>query len=199
MREGKIQAIFGPMFSGKSTELLRKITRHKIANKKCLVINYVLDNRYSMEEVAATHDKRFIPAKKLKALSDLSDDEALEYDVIGVDEGQFFPDLVAYCDRWADMGITVIVAALDCTFEKKSFGFVPDLLAISENVKKLSAICKECNAKASFTKRIVKSREINLVGGTECYTPVCRKCFNKKDPLSNSGMDLSEEGDSTLN
>ncbi len=185
MREGKIQAIFGPMFSGKSTELLRKITRHKIANKRCLVINYILDNRYSTEEVAATHDKRFISAKKLKTLSELTDEGALEYDVIGIDEGQFFGDLVETCDRWADLGITVIVAALDCTFEKKNFGNVPMLLAISENVKKLSAICKICNAKASFTKRLTQSKEINLVGGSETYMPVCRECYNgKKNVLS---------------
>ena len=195
MREGKVQAIFGPMFSGKSTELLRKIRRHKIASKRCLVINYIMDNRYSTEEVAATHDKHFIEARKLQRLSELSDEEILSYDVIGIDEGQFFPDLVENCDRWADLGVTVIVAALDCTFEKKSFGNVPLLLAISENVKKLSAICKICNDKASFTKRLTQNKELNLIGGTETYMPVCRKCYNgKRDVLSGDTMsDLTSE------
>ena len=135
MREGKIHSIFGPMFSGKSSELFRKVNRYQIANKRCLVINYIKDNRYSTEDVAATHDKRLLAARKLKSLAEISDKEAASFDVIGIDEGQFFEDLVEVCVRWANLGVTVIVAALDSTFEKKSFGPVPGLLAISENVK----------------------------------------------------------------
>ena len=167
------------MFSGKSTELQRKIKRYQHANKKCLVINYIKDNRYSSEDVASTHDLVMIPAKKMHHLSDLSDAKALEYDVIGIDEGQFFDDLITTVDRWANYGIIIIIAALDSTFQRKGFGSVPELIAISENVKKLSSICTECNNKASFTKRLSKDTDVEVVGGSEIYKPVCRNCFNK--------------------
>lgn len=123
MNCGHIEVIFGPMFSGKSSELQRRVKRHQIAKKNCLIINYINDNRYTSDEYAATHDKLFMKCKKAKTLKDI--DSSVEFiDVIAIDEGQFFEDVVEYADRWANEGKIVIVAALDATFQRKEFGNV---------------------------------------------------------------------------
>lgn len=81
--------------------------------------------------------------------------KAREFDVVAVDEGQFFPDIVEFCEELADFGVVVLVAALDGTFQRKPFGSILDLLPLAEKVTKLSAICVECSAEAAFTKRVV--------------------------------------------
>ena len=179
---GHIEAIFGPMFSGKSTELQRKIRRYRFANKRCLVLNFHLDNRYSIEEVAVTHDKNMIDARKLQQLGDLTDEEIANHDVIAIDEGQFFVDLVEKAEEWANKGKIVIVAALDATFERRPFGNVCDLLAISEIVEKLSSICVLCGNNGHFTQRTSNSMDLKVVGGLEMYRPVCRTCFVRTEP-----------------
>jgi len=111
------------MFSGKSSELHRRVKRHQIAKKNCLVLNYISDNRYSFDEVSATHDKQLLKAKKILFLKDV-DDIITGYDVVAIDEGQFFLDLLEYVDKWANCGKIVLVAALDATFQRKAFGSV---------------------------------------------------------------------------
>jgi thymidine kinase len=89
---GEITIIFGPMFSGKSTELLKRVRRLELQKKKCLVVNYNLDNRYSAEDVVSTHDKIMVKAVKRNRLEEILDIYN-DYDVIAIDEGQFFPDV----------------------------------------------------------------------------------------------------------
>lgn len=101
------------------------------------------------------------------------------YNVIAIDEGQFFPDLVEFAEKLANEGHVVIVAALDGTFQRKPFGSVLELIPLAEKVDKLSAVCIDCGKEAAFTRRTVESNEIELIGGEECYKPVCRKCFNQ--------------------
>lgn len=115
-----IDLVLGPMFAGKSTELLRKIKRYRVASKKCLLIKYANDTRYS-EECVSTHDKQMQKAVSCKDLMEVKD-IADEYEVIGVDEGQFFDNLLEFCETMANQGKCVIVAALDGTFERKPFG-----------------------------------------------------------------------------
>jgi thymidine kinase len=97
--------------------------------------------------------------------------------VIGIDEGQFFPDLLDFCDLQANSGKVVIVAGLDGTFQRKAFNSVCDLIPMAEVVDKLNAICTFCGKTAYFSKRIVNNTEIELVGGAETYAATCRKCF----------------------
>ena len=89
--EGRIEVIFGPMFSGKSSELQRRVKRHQIAKKNCMVLNFFKDNRYSVEDTCCTHDKNQMKARKIAELKEV-DLEVKDYDVIAVDEGQFFVD-----------------------------------------------------------------------------------------------------------
>eukprot|EP00753_Platysulcus_tardus_P017367 PLAT6384.1.p1 GENE.PLAT6384.1~~PLAT6384.1.p1 ORF type:complete len:283 (-),score=80.97 PLAT6384.1:29-784(-) len=172
---GELQLIVGPMFSGKSTELLRRLRRYMHAEKECLVVKYLADKRYHDTDLA-THDLQRMEARPCSELSELGDDY-LHYDVIGIDEGQFFPDLGSFVDRAADQGKVVIVAALDGTFQREPFGEVCNLIPKAEAVTKLTSVCALCHADAAFTKRIGKSTEVKLIGGKETYMPVCRSCY----------------------
>ena len=179
--KGQIQSIFGPMFSGKTSELIRKIKRYNLAKKKCLVINFSKDNRYSSENKICSHDLVSIPAIKTHYLKDISSSFIADKQVIGIDEGQFFDDIVEMSQKWANEGKIVIVAALDSSFKMQPFKKVTELLAISEFVQKLSAVCMECGNDAAFTKRIIEEDSLELVGGIDSYKPVCRKCFFTKN------------------
>eukprot|EP01083_Nonionella_stella_P143407 445724_1 len=113
---GSIELILGPMFSGKTTELFRRIRRYTFANYKCAVVKYKNDQRYSSEK-AATHDKVTLQAYSCLELSEV-DDLVNDFDVIAIDEGQFFPDLVGFCEKFANLGKILIVGSLDGTFHE---------------------------------------------------------------------------------
>eukprot|EP00697_Spironema_sp_BW2_P011544 gnl/Spiro4/27264_TR13563_c0_g1_i1.p1 gnl/Spiro4/27264_TR13563_c0_g1~~gnl/Spiro4/27264_TR13563_c0_g1_i1.p1 ORF type:complete len:184 (+),score=39.21 gnl/Spiro4/27264_TR13563_c0_g1_i1:53-604(+) len=176
LNSGEIQIIFGPMFSGKSTELIRRIRRQTVANRKCLVIKYKADTRYS-EDALGTHDRQTWDAWPCSSLSEVEGHIA-EFDVIGIDEGQFFPDVVSFSEAAANSGKTVIIAALDGTYQRKPFGNVLDLVPLAEEVIKLRAICHFCFREAAFSKRIGQETEIELIGGADKYVAVCRECFS---------------------
>ncbi|NXV03860.1 KITH protein, partial [Cettia cetti] len=169
---GQIQVIFGPMFSGKSTELMRRVRRFQLAQYRCLLVKYAKDTRYSSSGVS-THDRRALPAGLLKDVYQ----EALGAAVIGIDEGQFFPDIVEFCETMANAGKTVIVAALDGTFQRKAFGSILNLVPLAESVVKLNAVCMECFREASYTKRLGAEREVEVIGGADKYHSVCRACY----------------------
>ena len=107
------------------------------------------------------------------------EDKALDFDIIGIDEGQFFEEIVEFSEKMANMGKTVIIAALDGTFERKPFGRILELIPLAENVTKLDAVWVEWNQLASFTKRTWDSMETELIGGEEIYKPVWRGWFIK--------------------
>ncbi|XP_061181803.1 thymidine kinase, cytosolic-like [Saccostrea echinata] len=180
--KGQIQLIFGPMFSGKTTELMRRMKRYQIASYKCLVIKYSKDDRYEKEGIS-THDRQTLPAIPTDVLEQIKA-EAENYEVIGIDEGQFFPDVVEFCDEMAERGKTVIVAALDGTFQKKGFGNILNLVPLAESVIKLTAVCMRCNREGSFTKRTGSQTAVEVIGGAEMYLAVCRMCF--KSPVKPS-------------
>ncbi|XP_037619938.1 thymidine kinase, cytosolic [Sebastes umbrosus] len=173
--QGQIQVIFGPMFSGKSTELMRRVRRFQIAQYKCLVIKYAKDTRYSDTGVV-THDKYTMEAVPANCLGDIRP-LALEVCVIGIDEGQFFPDTVEFCEEMANLGKTIIVAALDGTFQRKAFGNILNLVPLAESVVKLNAVCMQCYKEAAYTKRIGAEKEVEVIGGADKYQAVCRRCY----------------------
>ncbi|XP_077109582.1 thymidine kinase, cytosolic [Ranitomeya variabilis] len=177
---GQIQVIFGPMFSGKSTELMRRVRRFQIAQYKCMVIKYAKDTRYSTEQLA-THDRHTMSAVSACNLSDVTM-EALSCSVIGIDEGQFFSGVVEFCENMANRGKTVIVAALDGTFQRKAFGDILNLVPLAESVVKLNAVCMECYREASYTKRLGSEKEVEIIGGADKYHAVCRPCHIRNQP-----------------
>ena len=143
---------------------MRKVRRYQHAKKNCLVINYIHDNRYSTEQVMSTHDKLTMKALKISKLEDAKE-KAFNYDVVAIDEGQFYQDIVQFCQLLANAGIIVLVAALDGTFQRKGFGNIINLLPVAEKVTKLTAVCVYCSNQASFTQRVIESQEIELIGG----------------------------------
>ncbi|KAM6403455.1 thymidine kinase, cytosolic [Rhynochetos jubatus] len=177
---GQIQLIFGPMFSGKSTELLRRVRRFQLAQYRCLLVKYAKDTRYGAAGVS-THDRSTVEALPARLLRDVYQ-EALGAAVVGVDEGQFFPDIVEFCEGLANAGKTVIVAALDGTFQRKAFGSILNLVPLAESVVKLNAVCMECYREASYTKRLGAEREVEVIGGADKYHSVCRACYFRKRP-----------------
>jgi len=178
-RKGSVHMIVGPMFSGKTSELIRKITRYQHAGKRCVVIKYAEDVRYDAQRVC-THNMLKHEALCALNLADVvSTVDAAHYDVIGIDEAQFFhqEDLTQFVMAMANQGCTVIVAGLDAAYDMSPFMSMCMLMPLSESVTKLTAVCARCGRDASFTKRMVDSAELKLIGGSSMYKPVCRNCY----------------------
>ena len=146
------------MFSGKSTELIRRLKRYQIANYNCLIVKYAKDVRYDNESIA-THDEQKLKAISVSKLKDLRVNFD-EFDVIGIDEGQFFPDVVEFSEEMANKSKTVIIAALDGTFQRRAFASILELVPLAEHVIKLNAVCMSCFGEGSYTKRISADKEV---------------------------------------
>uniref|UniRef100_A0A8B9R284 Thymidine kinase n=1 Tax=Anas platyrhynchos TaxID=8839 RepID=A0A8B9R284_ANAPL len=179
---GQIQVIFGPMFSGKSTELMRRVRRFQLAQYRCLLVKYAKDTRYGTAGLS-THDRNTMEALPACLLRDVYQ-EALGAAVIGIDEGQFFPDIVEFCEMMANAGKTVIVSCSRWNFPEKgkAFGSILNLVPLAESVVKLNAVCMECYREASYTKRLGAEREVEVIGGADKYHSVCRACYFQKRP-----------------
>jgi thymidine kinase len=178
MERGRLELILGPMFSGKSTELQRRLRRHQLAGASTLVIKFSGDTRYDSvagAQAVVTHDGRAASAHATTTLADVYH-LVKSVSVVGIDEGQFFDD-VALAESWASAGKTVIVAGLDATFERTPFLSLLNLVSRAESVTKLTAVCSHCGADASFTHRKLPTVSgASLIGGAEAYEAMCRQC-----------------------
>ncbi len=196
----QLTVIVGSMFSSKSTTLLAQRQRHSIAKRKCLLIKYEEDKRYSKDKKVTTHDKRAeeadVECKELRKI----DKQVIENaDVIFVDEGQFFPDLIETVQDWVNhLGKMVYVAGLDMTWEGKPFRPMSDLMAMAEKRIHLKAVCVKCGKDAHFTKRLVTCKTETLIGGSESYEARCRMCFLIKDKDPEKKLVKSAEVDDLL-
>lgn len=181
-KTGSIEVICGPMFAGKSEEIIRRIRRIEYAKRKVICFKPKIDDRYSKDEIVSHNQNR----KKSYVISSSDEIEPyLEKDTYAVviDEVQFLdPGIVSVCSRLADRGIRVIVGGLDLDFRGEPFSIMPDLLARAESVTKLTAICVVCGEPATRTQRIVNGvpaffeDPIVIVGAKETYEPRCRAC-----------------------
>jgi len=176
--QGWIEVIAGSMFSGKTEELIRRMKRAKIAQQKTMIFKPKVDTRYSEDKVVSHNSNSIesIPVEKAEDILELANG----YEVIGIDEAQFFSDiLVQVCNRLADKGIRVIVAGLDMDFAGKPFGPIPRLFAIAEYISKVHAICMRCGKLAQYSHRLSDNDKQFLLGEKDIYEPLCRKCYNK--------------------
>ncbi len=176
--QGWIEVIAGSMFSGKTEELIRRMKRAKIAQQKTIIFKPKVDTRYSSDKVVSHNSNSIdsIPVDKAEDILQLANG----YEVIGIDEAQFFTEiLVEVCNRLADKGIRVIVAGLDMDFAGKPFGPIPRLFAIAEYISKVHAICMRCGNLAQYSHRLSDSDKQFLLGEKDIYEPLCRKCYNK--------------------
>lgn len=174
------------MFSGKTTELIRRLKRFQFAKHSCLIIKYHRDQRFTEKDEIITHDHQKMAAVACVKLYDLKKNHNLlsEYSIIGIDEGQFFPDTVTFAEEMANLGKTVIVAALDGSYQRKPFGNILNLIPLAENVIKLTAVCMNCFQEASFTMRIGSEKELEVIGGADKYMAVCRPCYMKQQSFT---------------
>ncbi|GAA3655683.1 thymidine kinase [Asaccharospora irregularis] len=182
VNHGYIEAIIGPMYSGKSEELIRRLKRAKIAKQNIVVFKPTVDNRYSKEDVVSHSGDSIeaIPINKSSRIYDLIDEKT---QVVGIDEVQFFDEkIVDVAVDLADKGIRVIAAGLDMDFRGEPFGPTPKLLAVAEFVDKIQAICSVCGHPATRSQRLVDGEPANYndstikVGAVESYEARCRKC-----------------------
>ncbi|HEY3444553.1 MAG TPA: thymidine kinase [Paludibaculum sp.] len=174
---GWIEVVCGPMFSGKSEELIRRLRRALIARKRVQVFKPVIDVRYSADEIVSHADTRMkseVIAKPQEILQKLD----WRTQVVGIDEANFMgPELVDISQQLADSGKQVIIAGLDTDYMGRPFIPIPDLLCIAESITKTLAICLRCGNPAKHTQRLVESTDLIAVGGMGMYEARCRRCF----------------------
>jgi thymidine kinase len=186
-KSGWLEVITGPMYCGKSEELIRRLRRVKIAKQKIKVFKPVLDNRYSKKDVVS-HSGNSIEAVPVDHPEEILKRIDASVDVVGIDEAQFFhEDLIEICEDLADRGKRVILAGLDRDFRNQPFGPMPELMARAEYVDKLHAICIQCGEPASRTQRLIDGEPaaaddpVILVGAAEVYEARCRSCHAIKE------------------
>jgi thymidine kinase len=181
MEVGRIEVITGPMFSGKSEELIRRLKRAQIARLRVASFKPEIDLRYQRDAIAS-HSAHTIEAVAVGDVARLRAAlfPALEaIDVVGIDEAQFFDDtLVGLAMELVHAGKRVVLAGLDTTFAGEPFAPLPALMAIADEVVKLSAVCMVCGAPAIHTQRLGTSQQLVVVGAAGVYEARCRACFH---------------------
>jgi thymidine kinase len=175
---GWIEVIVGSMFSGKTEELIRRLTRARIAKQNVEIFKPEIDKRYDELNVVSHN------ANSIRSIPVQSSSQIMLYiggmDVVGIDEAQFFDDdLPEVCNYIANQGIRVVVAGLDMDFSGKPFGPIPALMATAEYVTKVHAICMRCGDLAHYSHRTTASEKLVLLGEKDNYEPLCRKCYTE--------------------
>ena len=179
---GWLEVICGPMFSGKSEELIRRVTRSRIARLKVQTFKPSIDIRYADAHVVSHSELRTAAepvADSAELLRRIHDSTV----VVGIDEAQFFDmGLVEGCEDLADAGRQVIVAGLDLDFMRRPFEPIPTLCGRAEYVTKALAVCHRCGGPALFTQRIVGSDDLVVLGAEDAYEARCRHCYDPSEP-----------------
>lgn len=182
--KGILELVCGPMFSGKSEELIRRLRRAQIAKQKVLCVKHALDDRWSVEHIVSHNGSTF----QTRSITDITQlpslVESLQADVIGIDEAQFFSDsIILVVGTLLKAHKRIIIAGLDLDFRGAPFGVMPTLMALSDTVSKLSAICTECGDDALLSQRLINGQAarhddpVILVGAQEAYQARCRNCY----------------------
>ena len=181
-RGGWLEVVCGPMFSGKSEELIRRLRRAEIAGQKTLILKPRIDDRYDVTHVVSHSGSR------LRAVAAESSADVLRrsegFEVVGLDEAQFFDEgIVAAVQTMVGRGARVVAAGLDTDFRHEPFGAMPTLLALAEFVDKLQAVCHRCGGPATRTQRLVNGEpapfagETIQVGALDAYEARCADCY----------------------
>jgi thymidine kinase len=183
---GHIEIVIGPMFAGKTSELLRRSASYEARGLVVAMVKSDKDGRYSSDHVV-THDGARKPCFSVPSLAEfrkIAADSYESFHVIAIDEAQFFPDLSEFCAVAADLdGKRVILAGLDGDFKRQKFGQVLDVIPHADSVTKLTAVCRYCenegnyNSPALFSLRLAEERAQEVVGGADMYAPVCRRHY----------------------
>lgn len=174
---GWIEVICGPMFSGKSEELIRRLRRAEIARQRVEIFKPSIDQRYSDDHIVSHSDLK-IRSEVVRNAAELEEKLDRRTEVIGIDEAQFLgPELVDLVVRLADIGKRVIIAGLDTDYLGRPFHPMPELLAVADEITKALAICMQCGNPAKHTQRLIGSEDLVVVGAAGMYEARCRRCF----------------------
>jgi len=174
---GWVEVIVGPMFSGKSEELIRRLRRAEIARQRVQIFKPIIDARYTKNEIVS-HSGLGIRSDNVSTAAEVLEQVLPRTEVVGIDEAQFLGEgIVEVCAKLADMGKRVIVAGLATDYLGRPFEPMPRLLAVAEEITKLLAICVRCGNPAVHTQRLVASEDLIVVGATGTYEARCRRCF----------------------
>lgn len=178
---GSIEVICGSMFSGKTEELFRRLRRAQFANQSILLVKPSLDERYASQDVVS-HVGQSWAAVRCQNANEIMEKWQGEH-IVAIDEAQFFDAaIIPICISLANQGARVIIAGLDMDYLGQPFGPMPQLMAIAEYVSKVHAVCVDCGNLAHFSYRTVAQKEQVLVGAIEKYKPLCRSCYQQKNP-----------------
>lgn len=177
----------GPMFSGKSTALLRELNRCKFQGKKTIAFKPVIDNRYSDSEII-THDGEALPAHSISSVNEiyalLASEDAF-YDVLALDEAFMLPDVANVLTWLFGQGMTILVAGLDLSASGKPFEEIVKMMPWATKIEKFKAICAVCKEDASYTYKKNTDSDLEIeIGGSDLYEPRCWRChplINKRD------------------
>jgi len=174
---GMFELILGPMFSGKTTELINRYNRYTIGGRKCIMIKNANDIRYDEQNVT-THNNIKVQAIVCSLLQEI-DLIINEYDVICIDEIQFYKDAYIYCDKWANDGKIVQACGLNGTYNKTEFKMISLLIPQVENIIYVTAICKETGNNAPFSYLIEDGEgKEEIIGGEDKYKALDRITYN---------------------
>lgn len=176
-RSGWIEVICGPMFSGKSEELIRRLRRAEIARQRVQIFKHNLDARYEASSIVS-HSQQSLPSVAVNEASQIIASVEDRTEVVAIDEAQFFDhDVVDVCVRLANLGKRVVVAGLDLDYRGLPFGPMPEIMCRAEYISKQLAICMVCGEPAGFTQRLTHSRDQIQVGAAGMYEARCRHHF----------------------
>jgi thymidine kinase len=174
---GWVEVVCGPMFSGKSEELIRRLRRAEIARQRVQIFKPIIDQRYASDQIVS-HDDGRIHAVPVNNAAELEARLDRRTEVIGIDEAQFLGDaMVEFVVRLADMGKRIVIAGLDTDYLGRPFHPMPELLAVADEITKTLAICMQCGNPAKHTQRLIGSEDLIVVGAAGMYEARCRRCF----------------------
>ncbi|MES2503624.1 MAG: thymidine kinase [Myxococcota bacterium] len=182
LNTGIIEVICGPMFSGKTEELIRRLRRAKIAKQRVVVFKPSIDKRFDEVQIVSHSAQKIpsIPVEDVESIQHCLDQLDAPPDLVGIDEAQFFDaSLVNFVEGLADSGVRVILSGLDQDSTGKPFGPMPELLAVAEIVTKQYAVCVVCGAFASKSFRLKSEATQVLVGASDSYEARCRACYHQ--------------------
>lgn len=190
---GSIELVCGPMFSGKTEELIRRVKRAQIAKQRVQIFKPAVDIRYHEEDVVS-HSSQTIKSEPVEKAVDILIRLKDSTRVVAIDEIQFFDEnIITVVTKLAARGYRVICAGLDLDYRAVPFGPMPTLLAIADEVMKIHAICTVCGAPATRSQRLSKSKEQFLLGETDAYEARCRGHFSFDDVEEQAMLPLNEE------
>lgn len=192
-QHGRIEVVCGPMFSGKTEELIRRVKRAQIAKQRVQIFKPAIDDRYDETKVVS-HSSLAIQSEPIDKSTDILLKLKDTTRIVAIDEVQFFDeDIVMIAKKLADRGYRVICAGLDLDYRGVPFGPMPMLLALADDVQKIQAICTVCGAPATRSQRTADSTETVLVGETEAYQARCRAHYFYEPADANIRLPMKEE------